>query len=89
MKVGWTVVARNDHRSIISYLSGLNPAAAIRLEETLVLAADSLATFPFRGRAGLVQGTRELAALPPYLLIYEVRDTAVVILRIWHAAQDR
>ncbi len=75
--------------STIAYLGELNPAAALRLEEALILAADSLATFPYRGRPGLVQGTRELAAIPPYLVIYEVHEELVLILRIWHAAQDR
>lgn len=89
MKVIWTATARNDRRLIVEYLSNLNPIAAVHLEEMLVLAADNLATFPYRGRPGLVQGTRELAALPPYLMIYEVEENLVRILRIWHTAQDR
>lgn len=89
MRIVWTAAARRDRRSAITYLSDLNPVAAIRLEEALVLAADSLSTFPYRGRPGLVGGTRELATVPPYLLIYEVQKDLVCILRIWHAARDR
>ncbi len=36
-------------------------------------------------------GTRELVALSPYLIVYEVDPGAdsVRILRVWHGAQDR
>jgi plasmid stabilization system protein ParE len=39
----------------------------------------------------LAEGTRELVAVWPYLIVYEVDETAgmVSILRIWHAARDR
>lgn len=89
MKVIWTAAARSDRRSIIAYLGELNPAAAIRIQEGLVLATDNLATFPYRGRPGLVRGTRELVARPPYVVIYEVEESLVRVLRIWHAAQER
>jgi toxin ParE1/3/4 len=38
-----------------------------------------------------VAGTRELVAVWPCIVIYEVRQDqgAAVILRIWHGAQDR
>jgi hypothetical protein len=45
---------------------------------------------PHRGRPGSQAGTRELVAMPPYVIVYRVTDEDVVtILRIWHAAQDR
>jgi plasmid stabilization system protein ParE len=34
-------------------------------------------------------GTRKFVTVPPYVIVYEVRDETVVILRVWHAAQDR
>jgi toxin ParE1/3/4 len=46
--------------------------------------------FPYRGRPGRQAGTRELVVMPPYLIVYRVSGTeAVMILRVWHAAQDR
>ena len=68
-----------------------NPAAAARLVEALILSADSLASFPGRGRLGQASGTREIVAAYPYLLVYRVEhDAGVVrILRVWHGAQDR
>ena len=56
-----------------------------------ILAADGLASFPWRGRRGLAPDTRELVAASPYLLVYEVDEAAgvVSILRVWHGARDR
>ena len=91
MRVVWRAGARDDRRRISAYLAERNPAAAARLVEALILAADSLASFPDRGRKGRAPGTRELVVVNPYLLIYEVDYAAnlVRILRVWHGAQDR
>ncbi len=91
MRVVWRAGARDDRRRIFSYLAERNPAAAARLIEALILVADSLASFPERGRPGRAPGTRELAAVYPYLLVYEIDQAAsmVRILRVWHGAQDR
>ncbi len=91
MKVEWRANALDDRDAIIEYLEALNPHAAANLLQALVLAGDSLTLFPHRGRPGLAAGTRELVAVWPYLIVYEVDAVAgmVSILRIWHGAQDR
>jgi len=91
MRVVWRAAARDDRRRIFAYLAERNLAAAARLVEALILAADSLASFPERGRPGSAPGTREIIAAHPYLLAYEVDRAAGVIriLRVWHGAQDR
>ena len=91
MRVLWLAAARDDRRQIFGYLAERNPAAAARLVEALILAADGLASFPWRGRRGLAPDTRELVAASPYLLVYEVDEAAgvVSILRVWHGSQDR
>jgi toxin ParE1/3/4 len=91
VRVLWRAEAREDRRRIFSYLAERNPVAAARLNEALILAADSLATFPLRGRRGRAAGTRELVVVSPYLLVYEVEDAADVvrILSVWHGARDR
>ena len=91
MKVEWRPSALNDRDAIIEYLEPLNPHAAVNLLQALILAGDSLTLFPHRGRPGLAAGTRELVAVWPYLIVYEIDDEAdtVSILRIWHGAQDR
>ena len=91
MRVEWLAAALDDRTAIFEYLLSRNPHAAAAISEALALAGDSLATFPYRGRPGLARGTRELATVLPYLLVYEVDPAAdaVRILRIWHGAQNR
>lgn len=91
MQVEWRPSALADRDAILDYLEPLNPHAASNLLRALVLAGDSLALFPQRGRPGLALGTRELVAVWPYLIVYEVDPAAAMvrILRIWHGAQDR
>jgi len=60
------------------------------LRRELLLAGDSLAVFPRRGRDGRIAGTRELVAVVPYEIVYRFEgEDSVTILRVWHAAQDR
>jgi toxin ParE1/3/4 len=50
-------------------------------------AGDSLGEHPERTRA-VGPGLRELTAIPPYILRYQVTPDAVVIVRIRHGAQQ-
>jgi len=88
--VRWGPLAWDDLARIIRYITEENPIAARQLARELLIAADSLALFPRRGRVGRVTGTRELVVCRPYLLIYEIdADNGVEILRVWHGAQGR
>ena len=90
-RVFWTQAALSDVLSIESYIARYNPVAARRLAAELVVAADSLATFPERGRPGLEPGTRELVPVRPYVVIYRVNagGERVWILRVLHGARLR
>jgi toxin ParE1/3/4 len=91
VKVEWRPSALDDRAAIFAYLLDRNPYAATAITEELLLAGDSLMTFPYRGRPGLVSGTRELMVTGPYLLIYEIDAAAlcVSILRVWHGSRNR
>jgi len=91
VRVAWRAAARDDQRRITAWLAERNKAAAVRVARALVAAADSLAVLPAKGRPGRAPGTRELSAVPPYVIVYEVDQVARVvrILRVWHTAQDR
>lgn len=90
MRVVWRAAARADLVRILHYVSQENPVAARRLAQELVLAGDSLQVFPRGGRRGLVEGTRELVAVRPYVIVCDIgEDETVSILRLWHSAQDR
>jgi toxin ParE1/3/4 len=88
--VDWRPAALADIRLIVTHISEENPFAARRVARELLLAGDSLAVFPRRGRQGRVPGTRELVVAAPYIIVYEVAEPdRVTILRVWHGAQDR
>jgi len=88
--VVWSPEALTDVARIAAYIAADNPAAAARVARELLVAGDSLATFPCRGRRGSSPGYRELVIVRPYILVYRLlAEDTVDILRIWHAAQDR
>ena len=88
MRVVWTEPALAELEAIYDYLWPINPAAAQRVAEDILLAADSLSLFPYRGRRGRLANTRELVMVRPYLIIYRIVGDEVLILRIWHSAHD-
>lgn len=86
-RIVWTDEAVAHLEAIVEYVEAFNPAAARRLGERLIDAADSLGTFPDRGRdAGL--GRREMTTVWPYVLRYRVEEERVVVLRIRHGVRD-
>lgn len=48
---------------------------------------EALKDFPHRGRPGRMSGRRELV-FSPYIAVYQVKEHAVEISRIYHGAQD-
>lgn len=86
--VAWTETAIDDLQAHAAYIARFNPYAASRIVRQVFTAGNSLSTFPKRGKVR-PDGTRELAVVHPYVLVYETTDGAVRILRVWHGAQDR
>lgn len=67
-----------------------NFTAGRRIVETIYDAVVSLKDFPYRGRPGTYEGSRELVLTPlPYIVVYRVSETHVEVSRIWHGAQRR
>ncbi|MGV1761511.1 type II toxin-antitoxin system mRNA interferase toxin, RelE/StbE family [Rhizobium sp. P44RR-XXIV] len=88
MKLAWTPEARADRRAIFSYIEAENASAAIALDELFAKRSTQLITHPMTGRPGRVSGTRELVVHRNYLLVYDLADETVRIIRILHAAQQ-
>jgi len=89
MRLRWTEEAANDLERIADYLVQNTPGRAQGLIERIYDAAGSLLTLPDRGRPGKVKGTRELVlSALPYVVVYVVREDAVVVVRILHGAQQ-
>ncbi len=92
MSIVYRQRALADLESIFDYVSRDNPDAARKVVARIVQSLLRLDKFPFSGRAGLKDGTRELSVSGlPYFAVYKVieeRDQALVeIVAVYHTAQ--
>jgi toxin ParE1/3/4 len=86
--VRWLRRALKNLDEEAEYIACDNQDAAARIVQRISASVDGLATHPASGRPGRAPGTRELAVTgTPYIVPYRVRDDAVEILRVFHAAR--
>lgn len=88
VSLSWKQEAIADLLAIIDYISDDNPNAAQALKEDIEGKAFELPNHPRMYRTGRVNGTREMVVRPNYVVVYAEDPTAVVILRVLHAAQQ-
>ena len=88
MKLAWTRLALNDRQAIRSYIAQDNPIATLALDELFTEKASRLADHPGLGRPGRVSGTRELVVHQHDLMIYDLANDLVRILRVLHTARQ-
>jgi toxin ParE1/3/4 len=89
MKIRWFRQGLEDLRFAVAYVREDNPAAARRLYETVRKQVLLLDTFPEFGRAGRVEGTRELVISGwPYIVTYRIVGREIRILAVRHAARE-
>jgi toxin ParE1/3/4 len=88
MQIRWSPAAAEDLFRIVEYIRQENPPAAQRIAKRIYESAGSLKAFPYRGRTGRVEGTRELP-LPsvPFVVVYRVVEDAVEVANVIHSAQ--
>jgi addiction module RelE/StbE family toxin len=88
MKIRWLNSATRSMRAAHQYIAAFDPTAARRTVNRIESLVGRLAEFPQSGRLGTVAGTRELViAGLPYIVVYMIADSEVVILRVFHAKQ--
>ncbi|MEA5578520.1 type II toxin-antitoxin system RelE/ParE family toxin [Anabaena sp. UHCC 0451] len=88
MQVKWLRRALRNLEQAHSYIFQDNPTAAQELIIKIQNAANQLENYPFMGKSGRVEGTRELIiSNSPYILIYRVKEEPVEILRILHTSK--
>jgi plasmid stabilization system protein ParE len=78
-RVRWSPAAAADLEEIHGYLSANLPSLAQSTITTLYKAARSLKTSTHRGRLGKQEGTRELMAPMPYIIVQGVEAQMVHI----------
>ena len=84
----WKATAIADLLAIIDYISDDNPDAAQALKDEIEAKTTRLPEHPQMYRVGRVDGTREMVVRPNYVVIYSDDPSAIVILRVLHAAQQ-
>ena len=88
MRLVWTNAAVADLEQISDYLFENNPELAGTTIQSIFKSASVLKLFPRRGRPGRKESTRELVLTHlPYLVVYEVVDQSVRVLRVLHGAR--
>jgi toxin ParE1/3/4 len=90
MQIRWSPDAAADLESIIDYLRRDSPAVAHRIGQAIYDRLNILGAFPYSGKVGRVEGTRELALPPlPFIVVYRVLESAeaVEIVNVIHGAQ--
>jgi addiction module RelE/StbE family toxin len=91
-KVIWTDEAIADLRQLVSFISRDNPTAAVKLGETIIQKSLVLARHARIGKV-LRKSSRETLrelSVPPYRIIYEINDSALIISirMLWHGARQ-
>lgn len=88
MRIEWLPAAEDSLRAQIDWIAEQDPWAAIDMGDAIFAAVSRLADFPAIARQGRVAGTRELVVVgTPYVVVYRIEPSAVVILRVLHGAQ--
>lgn len=88
LQIVWSDEARGDLRSLIEYIAPRNPIAARRMKTLLDEAILPAVEHPYLFRPGRLAGTREIVVHPNYILVYQVGDGSLVVLRVLHARQQ-
>lgn len=94
MRVRFSTEARAELNEHVAYIRRRSPQGARRVRASVYAAAKRAALFPEAARLadepGAVPGTREII-LPdyPYIMPYRIEGGALIILHVFHTAQDR
>ncbi|MCW4460590.1 type II toxin-antitoxin system RelE/ParE family toxin [Sphingomonas sp. BT-65] len=86
-KPNWEADAELQLLNLLEFVGERNASAAARLKATIDEAIGRSCQFPEIGRPGRVAGTRELIVHPNYIVVYQITETAIDVLRLLHARQ--
>jgi toxin ParE1/3/4 len=84
----WSAHALADRSTIFDYIEADSPRAAIAADDRIREQVETLTRFPRAGRAGRIEGTRELViSSTPYIVAYRIAGNTVRILRVLHGSR--
>ena len=87
-KLEWRPMALADREAIMDHVAEDNPVAAFELDREFDAHADRACATPTLYKPGRMKGTREIVVHPNCVMVYRVERSAVVILRVLHAARQ-
>lgn len=91
MKLRWTSKALSDLARLHEFLATVDPRAAARAVQALTRSPEVLVRHPRLGEQLFEFEPREVRRLivKQYELRYEIDDTTIYLLRLWHTREDR
>lgn len=88
MRIEWLPEAERTFSEQTDWIAERDPFAAITVGDAVEAFVARLRDYPTIGRFGRVPGTRELVVTgTPYIVVYRVETSAVVVLRLLYGAQ--
>jgi addiction module RelE/StbE family toxin len=88
MRLEWSILAQADRDALFDYIESDSPRAAT-VDDRIREQVETLARFPESGRAGRIEGTRELVInRTPYIAAYRIAGSTVRILRVLHGSRQ-
>lgn len=87
----WTHKALSDLARLHAFLAPLNPPVAATVRQSLTRGAKRLLDYPRIGEKLDAFGPREVRHIfvGDYEIRYEIQDSMIYILRLWHTREDR
>jgi plasmid stabilization system protein ParE len=91
MVLTWTDASLHDLDRIREHLAPLSPQAAARVVRSLTAAPKSLIDFPRIGAQLKEFEPRQIHRIfvDDYEIRYEIMGESIIVLRVWHAKEDR
>lgn len=91
MELKWTSKALSDLARLYDFLASVNPPAAAQAVRSLTKAPTMLLTQPRLGEQLFEFEPREVRRLlvGRYELRYEIQESTIYVLRLWHTREDR
>lgn len=91
MKLKWTNKAQSDLARLYEFLAPVNRQAAARIVQSLVTAPTRLLEQPYLGEKLEEFELREVRRIlvGHYEMRYEVQESTIYVLRLWHTREDR
>ena len=91
MELKWTSKALSDLARLHEFLSSINKQAATATVQSLTAAPTNLLLQPRLGERLEEFEPREVRRIlvGAYEMRYEIQDTTIYVLRLWHTLEDR